>query len=268
MPVLPHAVARHAVDGDYGLSVDCQGPGSSCADAANYALYSLTGTCNVVGETYEFESRDGSGNWGTTSVTYERVDKGVVCDAYDVANNGCENRSYDTRTYVDQSNTDAFMLTTDMMNQRLHLVSATEGEDNGAGFTMYWSCREICPVGQGTVLEMDYLWESCQSCERNQYDAASMPYDFRKDACKNCDPGKVTVGDDRSTCEACPAGKYRDPDAEGFSRLECWECPSGKNSAAGASECIDELNKLSSSSRATLSEVLAFGVMMLAAALV
>ena len=38
--------------------------------------------------------------------------------------------------------------------------------------------------------------------------------------------------------------------------------------AAGASKCIEEQSKLSSSSRATLSEVLAFGVTMLVAALV
>lgn len=259
---------RHAVDGD-GTSVDCQGSRSSCADRDN-ALYLLTGTRNVVGQTYQFESSDGSGNWGTTSVTYERVDEGLVCDADDVANNGCEIRPYDSSagsTNADQSDTDAFMLTTDMMKQRLHLVSATDDSDNGAGFTMYWSCREICPVGQGTVLETN-LWESCVSCTDGQYDAAGMPYDLRKDACKNCDPGKESSSD-FSTCDACPAGQYRDPAEPNPSNPDiCWECPSGKNSAAGASECIEELNKLSSSSRAALSEVLAFGVMMLVAALV
>jgi hypothetical protein len=199
----------------------------------------------------------------------------MFCDADDVANNGCEIppaggmvATHGGSATADQSRRDAFMLTTDggtgmPDDGRLHLVSATDGSDNGAGFTMYWSCREICPAGQGTVLQDNYLWESCDDCRNGQYDAGDTSYDFRKDACKNCEAGKRS-SDDRTWCEACPAGKYRDPDED----VLCLSCPDGKNSEAGASECIAELNKLSSSSRATLSEVLAFGVMMLAAALV
>eukprot|EP01043_Picozoa_sp_COSAG02_P048401 COSAG02_NODE_4749_length_5026_cov_795.119139_2_plen_105_part_00 len=99
-----------------------------------------------------------------------------------------------------------------------------------------------------------------------QYDAGGMPYEFRKEACKNCEPGTESYSD-RTFCEPCPAGKFLDPelDDSSLSKISCNSCPDGKTSDAGATECIEDLNKFSNSSCIALSKILAAGAMALAA---